>query len=94
MTRYERFLEISDKVEEFIMDSLLGLIIGAITVIAILSGIVFGIAWIFSDKTDRGQCLESHRETYVVYTYINNVMVPNTGYRNVCDMWEYPSGRG
>lgn len=92
MTPYERFLEISGKVEDFVIDSLFGVIIFSIGIVIIIVSLVFGLAWIFSDKTDHGQCLQSHTETYVSYMYVNKVMMPMTNYRNVCDMWEYPSG--
>lgn len=91
MTRYERFLEISGRVEDFVTDSLFGVIIFSIGIVIVIVSLVFGLAWIFSDKTDRGQCLKSHRETYVTYMYVNKVMMPMTNYRNVCDVWEYPN---
>ena len=92
MTLYDRFLEISAKVEKFMMDSLFGTIIGVLALCAALCVIIVGLAWIFGDKTDRGECLQSHAEPYVVYMYVNKVMIPSTQYRNVCDVWEYPAG--
>lgn len=92
MTRYERFLEISGRVEDFVMDSLFGVIIFSVGLCLAIGGLIFGIAWIFSDKTDRGECLQSHTETYVTYMYVNKTMMPMTNYRNVCDVWEYSAG--
>lgn len=92
MTRYKRFVEISGRVEDFVMDSLFGVIIFSVGLIVGIFLLVFGLAWVFSDKTDHGQCLESHRETYVSYMYVNKTMMPMTNYRNVCDVWEYPAG--
>lgn len=92
MTRYERFLEISGRVEDFVMDSLFGVIIFSVGLCLAIGGLIFGIAWIFADKTDHGQCLQSHTETYVTYMYVNKVMMPMTNYRNVCDVWEFPAG--
>ena len=91
MTFYERFLEISGRVEDFVMESLFGVIIFSIGLIVGVVLLVFGLSWIFADKTDHGQCLQSHRETYVSYMYVNKVMMPMTNYRNVCDVWEYPA---
>ena len=92
MTLYERFLEISGKVEDFILDSFLGLMTALLVVCVILCGIIFGMAWAFSDKTDHGECLQSHREPYTTVVNVNKIMVPVTNYRNVCDVWEYPAG--
>lgn len=91
---YQKFKEVSYKIEQFALGSFLGAIIFIVGVCIVLCSLIFGLSWIFSDKTDRGQCLQSHTESYVTYMYVNKTMMPMTNYRNVCDMWEYAEGRG
>lgn len=93
MKVYDRFLETSEKVEDFMMDSLLGGLAVILAMTLSITAIAFGLLWIFSDKTDRGECLQYRTDTYVTYNSVNNTIMPRTNYRNVCDVWEYPKGQ-
>lgn len=85
---------ISEKIDDLMYSSFLGSVIVILGFSAILMAIIFGLAWIFSDKTDQGECLQYHSESYTTFMMVNKVMVPMTQYRNVCDVWEYPKAAG
>ena len=89
---YKKFLDISNKIEEFMLASLLGGLAVVLGLTFIFIAGVFGLMWIFSDKTDKGECLQYRTETYYTYAYVNKSMIPIASNHNVCDVWEYPGG--
>lgn len=89
---YKKFLDISYKIEEFMVASLLGGLAVVLGLTFIFIAGLLGLMWIFSDKTDKGQCLQYRTETYYTYMHVNNSMMPIANNRNVCEVWEYPSG--